>query len=72
VGALRRLIRDRDHKFTRSFDDVFGGAGIRIVRTPIQAPQANAIAERFVRTLRETALMLPIVSPSSTHRRPTA
>jgi hypothetical protein len=41
---VRRLIRDRDRKFTRSFDDVFGGAGIRPC-TPIQAPQANAIAE---------------------------
>lgn len=40
---VRWLIRDRDRKFTRSFDDVFGGAGIRIVRAPIQAPQANAI-----------------------------
>jgi putative transposase len=53
---VRWLIRDRDHKFTRSFDDVFKGAGIRIVRTPIQAPQANAIAERFVRTVRSECL----------------
>jgi putative transposase len=43
---IRLLIRDRDRKFTRSFDEVFQGAGIRIVRTPIQAPQANGIAER--------------------------
>jgi putative transposase len=53
---VRWLIRDRDRKFTRSFDDVFGGAGIRIVRAPIQAPQANAIAERFVRTVRSECL----------------
>jgi putative transposase len=56
ADPVRRLIRDRDQKFTRSFDDVFGGAGIRIVRTPIQAPQANAIAERFVRTVRSECL----------------
>src|SRR4030095_9244829 len=53
---VRWLIRDRDHKFTRSFDDIFRGARIRIVRTPIQAPQANAIAERFVRTVRTECL----------------
>jgi hypothetical protein len=42
---VRFLIRDRDRKFTRRFDEVFQGSGIRIVRTPIQAPQANGIAE---------------------------
>ena len=53
---VRFLIRDRDRKFTRRFDEVFQGAGIRIVRTPIQAPQANGIAERFVRTVRSECL----------------
>jgi putative transposase len=53
---VRFLIRDHDRKFTRSFDEVFHGAGIRIVRTPIQAPQANGIAERFVRTVRSECL----------------
>jgi putative transposase len=41
---VRFLIRDHDRKFTRSFDEVFHGAGIRIVRTPIQAPQAKGYA----------------------------
>jgi len=53
---VRFLIRDRDRKFTRRFDEVFQGSGIRIVRTPIQAPQANGIAERFVRTVRSECL----------------
>ena len=53
---VRVLIRDHDRKSTRSFDDVFQGAGIRIVRTPIQAPQANGFAERVVRTVRTDCL----------------
>jgi len=43
-------------KFTRSFEEVFQGSGIRIIRTPIQTPQANGIAERFVRTVRSECL----------------
>ena len=49
---FRFLIRDRDMKFTASFDDVFTGAGIDVVGTPPQAPKANAIAERWVGTAR--------------------
>jgi putative transposase len=49
---VRFLIRDHDRKFTRSFDVVFEAQGTRIVRTPIQVPEANGIAERFVRTAR--------------------
>ena len=42
----RFLIHDRDPKFSRAFDGVFHSEGIEIVRTPIQAPNANAHAER--------------------------
>jgi putative transposase len=42
--------------FTAAFDAVFAGAGIRIIRTPVQAPRANAIAERWIGTLRRECL----------------
>lgn len=53
---IRFLIRDRDSKYTGPFDEVFRSERIRILRTPIRAPKANAVAERFVRTLRSECL----------------
>jgi transposase InsO family protein len=53
---FRFLIRDRDSKFTAAFDAVFAGADIHIIRTPVQAPRANAIAERWIGTLRRECL----------------
>jgi putative transposase len=56
ADRFRFLIRDRDSKFTAAFDTMFAGADIRIIRTPIRAPRANAIAERFIGTLRRECL----------------
>jgi len=53
---LRFFIRDNDRKYTASFDHVFRSAGMKVIRTPYQAPSANAYAERWVRTVREECL----------------
>jgi len=54
--SIKFLLRDRDTKFTAAFDAVFTAVGIRIVRSPIQAPRANAIMERWIGSCRRELL----------------
>ena len=53
---VRFLLRDHDAKFTRSFNDLFRSQDADILVTPVRAPQANAYAERWVRTVRTECL----------------
>ena len=53
---LRFLIHDRDSKFTDAFDAVFRSKGAKIILTPAQAPNANSVAERWVRSARTESL----------------
>jgi transposase InsO family protein len=53
---VRFLVRDRDAKFCRGFNDVFRTDGAEVLVRPVQAPTANASAERWIRTVRAECL----------------
>jgi putative transposase len=55
-APIRFLIHDRDSKFTAAFDEVFRSETIRIIRTPVRAPQANAYMERWIGSIRRECL----------------
>jgi putative transposase len=48
----RLLVRERDSKFTRDFDEVFRSEGIGVIKAPVRAPKARAHAERWVGSVR--------------------
>src|SRR6266498_3766376 len=61
MTPVRCLVRDRDQKFSRSFDEVFKTEGAKVIFTPVRSPKANAFAERWVRTVRAELLAWTLV-----------
>jgi putative transposase len=69
AGRWRLFIRDRDTKFTATFDAVLAAEDIKVVKIPPRSPRANACAERWVRTARRECLdWILIWNPSHLHR----
>ena len=63
ADGIKFLLRDQDTTFTAVFDAVFTAVGVRIIKTPVQAPRANAIAERWIASARRECL-----EPDADHR----
>ena len=63
ADGIKFLLRDQDTTFTTAFNAVFTAVGVRIIKTPVQAPRANAIAERWIASARRECL-----DPDADHR----
>ena len=56
LARCKALVRDRDSQFTDAFDEIFRSEDIKILKTPVRTPVANAFAERWIGTLRRELL----------------
>ena len=55
------LVRDRGSQFIDTFDEIFRTEGLKILKTPVRTPVANAFAERWIATLRRELLDRTII-----------
>jgi putative transposase len=66
---IRYLLHDRDTTYCAAFDRVFVSEGVEVIHTPYRAPNANAVAERWIRSAREECLdRLLILNERHLHR----
>lgn len=65
----RFLIRDRGAQFPAAFDTVVAAEGVEVSRTPYDAPNAHAYAERWIRSVREECLDHLLVASAAPLRR---
>ncbi len=56
LAGGKALVRDRGSQFIAAFDEVFLSEGIKVLKTPVRTPVANAFAERWIGTLRRELL----------------
>ena len=56
LAGCKALVRDRGSQFTAALDEIFRTEGIKVLKTPVRTPVANAFAERWIGTLRRELL----------------
>jgi putative transposase len=56
AARAKFVLHDRDASFTQAFDAVFQAAGIRVIRSAVQAPRMNSITERWIGSCRRELL----------------
>ncbi len=72
ADGIKFLLRDQDTTFTAAFNAAFTAVGVRIIKTPVQAPRANAIAERWIASMPITMMSIARIGRSTRTRPPDA
>jgi len=61
IADSRALVRDRGSQFVDAFDEIFRTEGLKILKTPVRTPVANAFAERWIGSIRRELLDRTII-----------